>query len=212
MLAVFSTARPPLAGAGAGLPACATETPSTVKAAREMPATARPAPGRPVCSRLARAAGPAWWPRAAGAAARAARAAKPATSMIPATTPAVVRISVNPNSPVHTDSRYPPRVARANPAPAAAIRRLPAASTAAARANAVITWSRNSQPTVGIDRYPVRYRSRWIAPVAASSPAPATRRPSRWSERDDWAVSHRLGGAPHLPAGQAGRARREDAL
>ena len=32
---------------------------------------------------------------------------------------------------------------------------------------------------VGIDRYPVRYRSRWIAPVAASSPAPASRRPSR---------------------------------
>ncbi len=29
---------------------------------------------------------------------------------------------------------------------------------------------------VGIDRYPVRYRSRCIAPVAASSPAPASRR------------------------------------
>jgi hypothetical protein len=41
------------------------------------------------------------------------------------------------------------------------------------------SWRRNSQPMVGIVRYPVRYRSRWIAPAAASSPAPASRSPRR---------------------------------
>jgi len=110
----------------------------------------------PACSlaasRLPGAACTACWACLAGAAARAASAAKAATSITPATIPAVVRISLNPNRPIHTDSRYPPRVARANPAPAAAMSRLPVASTAAARPKAVITWSRNSQPRVGIDR------------------------------------------------------------
>ena len=49
------------------------------------------------------------------------------------------------------------------------------ASTARPRPKAAITCSKNSQPIVGMVRYPVRYRSRWIAPVAISRPAPATR-------------------------------------
>ena len=43
---------------------------------------------------------------------------------------------------------------------AAAASRLPVSSTARARANAAITWKRNSQPIVGMLRKPVRYRSR----------------------------------------------------
>ena len=39
--------------------------------------------------------------------------------MTPATMPAVVRTSVNPNRPTFSVSRYPPRVPIANPAPAA---------------------------------------------------------------------------------------------
>src|SRR5215472_1608195 len=188
--AVVSTVTPPIvavlrvppAGAGAGPPAAATEMPSTTRAAPDRPATARPAPGMPAWNRASIRLPPvaclACRPGVAGVAARAASAAKAATSITPATMPAVVRISLKPNRPIHTDSRYPPRVDRANPAPAAARSRLPVASTAAARPNAVITCSRNSQPRVGIGRYPVRYRSRWIAPDAASSPAPASRNPN----------------------------------
>ena len=44
--------------------------------------------------------------------------------------------------------------------------------TASASANAAMTCSKNSQPMVGIVRYPVRYRSRCIAPEAISNPAP----------------------------------------
>src|SRR5205814_1837503 len=58
---------------------------------------------------------------------------------------------------------------------------LPVASTAAARTNPAITWSRNSQPMVGMFLKPVRYKSRWIAAVAASSPAPVTRS-TGWSQ------------------------------
>src|SRR6266536_2337090 len=65
-------------------------------------------------------------PAGAGASVSAARTTKAATSTTPATMPAVVRTSVNPNSPIHTDSRYPPRAA--------------------------ITCRRKSQPIVGIDR------------------------------------------------------------
>ena len=72
--------------------------------------------------------------------------------MIPAAIPAVVRTSVNPNRPPHTDAMYPPRVATANPAPVAATILLPETSTATARTKAAITWSRNSQPIVGIVR------------------------------------------------------------
>ena len=50
------------------------------------------------------------------------------------------------------------------------------ASTASPRPKAAITCSRNSHPIVGIVRYPVRYRSRWIAAVAISRPEPTTRR------------------------------------
>ena len=50
------------------------------------------------------------------------------------------------------------------------------ASTASPRPDAAITCSRNSHPIVGIVRYPVRYRSRWIAAVAISRPEPATRK------------------------------------
>ena len=66
--------------------------------------------------------------------------------------PAVVRTSVKPNRPAHTHSRYPLRVATANPAPVAATILLSTASTAAARKKAVIACSRNSQPIVGIVR------------------------------------------------------------
>src|SRR5215469_2301590 len=45
--------------------------------------------------------------------------------------------------------------------------------------NPVITWRRNSQPIVGMLLKPVRYRSKWIAAVAISSPPPAMRRASR---------------------------------
>ena len=86
--------------------------------------------------------------------------AKAATSISPAAIPAVVRISLNPNNPIHTDSTYPPSVASANPAPAAAASQLRVTSTAAAKTNPTMTCSRNSQPIVGMDRYPVRYKSR----------------------------------------------------
>ncbi len=79
------------------------------------------------------------WPGAAGPAARAASAANAATSTIPAAIPAVLRISLNPNRPIHTDWRYPPRVASASVAPAAASSRLPVASTAAATLNTALT-------------------------------------------------------------------------
>ncbi len=72
--------------------------------------------------------------------------------MTPATIPAVVRTSRNPKRLTRNDNRYPPRVATANPAPAAAARRLPHTRTIVPRANAVITWSRKSQPIVGIVR------------------------------------------------------------
>ena len=84
--------------------------------------------------------------------ARTASAAKAATSITPATIPAVVRTSLNPNSPIQTDRRYPPRVARAKPAPAAAASRLPVTRTARARPKAAITCSRNIQPMVGTER------------------------------------------------------------
>ena len=70
----------------------------------------------------------------------------------PATIPAVVRTSRNPKRLIRNDNRYPPRVAIANPAPAAAARRLLDTRMIAPRTNAVITWSRNSQPIVGIVR------------------------------------------------------------
>ena len=72
--------------------------------------------------------------------------------MIPAVSPAELRTSVKPNRPAHTDRRYPPRVATANPAPAAATILLPRASTAAASRKPVMTCTRNSQPIVGIVR------------------------------------------------------------
>src|SRR5690349_14585803 len=54
--------------------------------------------------------------------------------------------------------------------------RLGMASTARPRPKATITCSKNSHPIVGIVRYPVRYKSRWIAAVAIRRPEPATRR------------------------------------
>ena len=77
-----------------------------------------------------------------------------------ASIPTEVRTSRNPKSPIHTDSTYPPSVERANPAPAAAAKRLPVASTTKPRTNAAMIWSKNSQPMVGTVRYPVRYKSR----------------------------------------------------
>ena len=80
--------------------------------------------------------------------------------MIPATMPEVVRTSVKPNRPTLSDSRYPPRVAIENPAPAAYASRCPVAGIATARPNAAMICSRNSGPIVGIELYPVRYKSR----------------------------------------------------
>jgi hypothetical protein len=57
-----------------------------------------------------------------GARASAARVANAATSITLAAMPAVVRTYLNPNSPVHTDRREPPRVASAKTAAAAAAR------------------------------------------------------------------------------------------
>src|SRR5258708_3051685 len=117
VLAVFRTVvRLPPAGAGAGLPARATEMPNTTRAATDRPATARPAPGTPACSpprslagsRPAGGATPPGPPRAARAAAEAATAANAATPITPATGPAVVRIPVDPNTPTHTATRTPP--------------------------------------------------------------------------------------------------------
>ncbi|HEX6450341.1 MAG TPA: hypothetical protein VF060_12880 [Trebonia sp.] len=117
---VFSSGRAPAAlAAGAGLPALTTAMPSRASATRDRPATAGPTPGMPSCSL--------------------ASTANAATSIRPATIPAVVRTSLNPNKPIQTERRYPPRVAAANPAPAAAASRLPDASTTAARTNAAIT-------------------------------------------------------------------------
>jgi hypothetical protein len=69
-------------------------------------------------------------------------------------------------------------VDRAKTPPAAAATRLPVTRTIAASPKAAITWNRNSHPITCTFRKPVRYRSQWIAPVAVSSPAPATRSPS----------------------------------
>jgi hypothetical protein len=69
----------------------------------------------------------------------------------PATIPAVVRTSVNPNNPTRTDSRYPPKLAMANPAPAAAPTRLPETSTAVASTKAAMILQRE-QPADRGDR------------------------------------------------------------
>ena len=106
--AILAVLRAPPAGVGPGPLACATEMPNTISAAMEMPATARPAPGRPAGSLAGGGlpeVGPAGRPRTAGAAARAASAAKAATSITPAAIPAMVRVSLNPNRPIHTDRR-----------------------------------------------------------------------------------------------------------
>ena len=86
--------------------------------------------------------------------------AKMATSMIAATMPAVVRTSVKPNNPTFSDSRYPPRVPIPNAAPAAYASRWPVRGITMASRKAAITCSRNSGPMVGIELYPVRYKSR----------------------------------------------------
>ena len=86
--------------------------------------------------------------------------ANAATSMMAATMPAVVRTSVKPNNPSFSESRYPPRTPSANSAPAAYASRRPVRGIAMARPKAAIICSRNSGPMVGIELYPVRYRSR----------------------------------------------------
>ena len=86
--------------------------------------------------------------------------AKAATSMIPATMPAVVRTSVKPNRPTLSDSRYPMSVPIENAAPAAYASRWPVTGIAMASRKAEMTCSRNSGPIVGIELYPVRYKSR----------------------------------------------------
>ena len=85
------------------LPAVPAATPSSTSAMTDTPAIRTPAAGMAATSR---SSGPAWagWP-AAGATVMNASTANAATSMIPATIPAVVRTSVNPNSPTQIDSR-----------------------------------------------------------------------------------------------------------
>ena len=99
------------------------------------------------------------------------------------------------------------------PAPSAAAACCRRARTAAPSPKAAITWSRNSQPIVGIVRYPVRYRSRWIAAVEPGAPRrPASGRAGTGSARR-WAAScwrrHpvrvHLVGWVHVPGGGAGR-------
>ena len=80
--------------------------------------------------------------------------------MIAATMPAVVRTSVKPNNPTLSDSRYPPRTPSANNAPAAYASRRPVSGIVTASRKAEIICSRNSGPMVGIELYPVRYKSR----------------------------------------------------
>ena len=100
--------------------------------------------------------------------------ANAATSISPAAIPALVRTSLNPNSPIRMASRYALSVDSANTALAAATSRLRVTSAVAARTKAAMNCTRNSQPIVGIDRYPVRYRSRWMLADPASSTAPAS--------------------------------------
>src|SRR5262249_15040160 len=134
--------------AGDELPAPTTATASSTTATTDTPPTIRPVCGTGWGSPPAPRGAPARR-EAPGSAARRASTAHPATSITPATTPAVVRTSRNPNSPNQIDSRYPPRVPRQNRAPAAAMSLLPV-SASAPRANAEITWSRNSHLIVGI--------------------------------------------------------------
>ena len=63
----------------------------------------------------------------------------------------------------------------ASAALAAAASRLRVTSAAIVSTNPTMTCIRNSQPTVGIFLYPVRYRSRWIPADTASSSAPEIR-------------------------------------
>src|SRR5215475_12123311 len=54
--------------------------------------------------------------------------------------------------------------------------RLGMANTAKPRTKATITCIRKSHPMVGMVRYPVTYKSRWIAAVAINNPDPTMRR------------------------------------
>src|ERR1022692_41985 len=145
-LAFVSTLAPPIVvvfsfpdADGVVPPDPATATPSSTRATTDSPAIAGRAPGMPACSLARTVCRAAAGSPAAGVAASTASAANATTSMIPAMIPAVVRTSLNPNRPIHTDKRYPPSVDRANPAPAAAASLLPVASTAAASTKAAMT-------------------------------------------------------------------------
>jgi hypothetical protein len=150
-----STVTPPMRTAfrapgafAAGTPAAATEAPSTASATTDTAAIETPA----MSARKRASRRPPTRPRSAGITASPARAAKAATSTTPAAIPAVVRTSLNPNRPIHKDSRLPPSVARENTAPAAAASLAAETSTATPRTKAAMTWNKNSQPMVGIDR------------------------------------------------------------
>src|SRR5215472_5280566 len=157
IVAVFS---PPLADADPGPAARAITKPNAVRAMTQMQATAGPAPGIPAdamaCNRasagLPAAVGRAGCLGMAGKTASVASAANAATSISPAAIPAVVRISVKPNRPFQTATRYAQRVARASPAPTAARSRLAETSASAATVNTALTCSRKRRLIVAIDR------------------------------------------------------------
>ena len=105
---VFKVTPTPAAAAG-GPPALATATPSRAKAVTETAPTAGITIDTADCTRASiqasGLAGPsACRPELAAIAARASTA-KAATSISPAAIPALVRTSLNPNSPTHTASR-----------------------------------------------------------------------------------------------------------
>ena len=117
--ALVSTATPPIsvrckitpvpAGAACGAPALATATPSRARASSETAPTPPITTDRAACTRASIRAPepsglPAFWAGSATIAAMT-RIPKAATSISPAAIPARVRISLNPNNPIHTASR-----------------------------------------------------------------------------------------------------------
>ena len=100
---ICTTFRPPLDATVLVLPAVPAATPSSTSATTETPAISTPGTGMASTSR---SSGEAPAARSApGATTMTASTANAATSMIPATIPAVVRTSVNPNRPTQIDSR-----------------------------------------------------------------------------------------------------------
>src|SRR5712671_7215534 len=123
ILAVLRVA-PTSAAATGDPPALTTATPSRARAATETALTEPTTRDIALCA-LARARRGAPLARAGPAVtAASASVAKAATSIRPAAIPALVRISLKPNNPIQTASRYAPRVDSASAALAAAASRV----------------------------------------------------------------------------------------